>query len=448
MSNSVLYLLAQTTIATTVAIVLVALFRKPLARIAGARVAYMIWLLLPACAIVVLLPAPVQPLALASQIVPLVTTVLPATVPSTAASAQGAASPITLVVWMAGAVSLLAFLLYRQRAFIRSLGKLTLAPDGTHRSDTIRGPVLVGLWKPRIVLPTDFEKLYGPDERALVIAHERAHQRRLDIPLNAIAAAWLCCSWFNPLMYWALGRFRADQELACDAVVLAETSTTRRRYSEALFKAQLVEDSMLPVPAICNWGSKHPLTERSVMMNRPVPSRLRRIAGSTVTAALIAAGGFAVWSTQPKISQAQSAVPSVAAGQSFCAPFVPYARNLLAFVERDAQSASARDEIRRVAQATVDCAASGARLWSRADADARLVEVQKQFEFGTNTSVAVSAAQVGVAKADFCVAEFSHLSSTAQQQQRRSEAGLIRTDELAPVLAELVSLLPVCGWSP
>ncbi|HET8696323.1 MAG TPA: M56 family metallopeptidase [Gammaproteobacteria bacterium] len=445
MSNSVLSVLAQTTLAATVAIILVALVRKPLARIAGARVAYLVWLLVPACTVAVLLPAPVQPLALVSEIVPLVSTVLPAAAPSTAASAQGAGVPIALVIWMAGAVLLLALMLYRQRAFIRSLGKLTLAADGTHRSHTIRGPVLVGLWKPRIVLPTNFEKLYGPDERALVIAHERAHQRRLDIPLNAIAAAWLCCSWFNPLMYWALGRFRADQELACDAVVLAETSTTRRRYSEALFKAQLVEDSMLPVPAICNWGSKHPLKERIVMMNRPLPSRLRRIAGSTVTAALIAAGGFAVWSTQPKISHAQS---PVAAGQSFCAPFVPYARNLLAFVERDAQSASARDEIRRVAQATVDCAASGARLWSRADADARLVEVQKQFEHGTNTSVAVNAAQVGVAKADFCVAEFSHLSSTAQQQQRRSEVGLIRTDELAPVLAELVSLLPVCGWSP
>jgi hypothetical protein len=249
-------------------------------------------------------------------------------------------------------------------------------------------------------------------------------------------------------MYWALGRFRSDQELACDAVVLAETSTTRRRYSEALFKAQLVEDSMLPVPAICNWGSKHPLKERIVMMNRPLPSRLRRIAGSTAAAALIVVAGFVVWSTQPKISHAQPAVSSVAAGQSFCAPFVPYARSLLAFVERDAQSASSRDELRRVAQATFDCAASGALLWSRAAADARLAEVQKQFEVGTNTSVAVSAAQVGVAKADFCVAEFAHLSSTVRQQQRRSEAGLVRTDEIAPVLAELVSLVPVCGRSP
>jgi beta-lactamase regulating signal transducer with metallopeptidase domain len=449
MSNSVVYVLAQTTIATTIAILLVALFRKPLGWIAGARVAYLVWLLVPTSNFVALLPAPVQPLTLVSQIVPrVVKTVLPLTATSTPTDHRGTGYAIGLLVWIAGALLMLTVMLYRQRTFVRSLGKTTLAPDGTHRSGAIRGPVLVGLWKPRIVLPTDFEKLYRPDERVLVIAHERAHQRRLDIPFNAIATVWLCCTWFNPFMYWALARFRSDQELACDAEVLAEANASRRRYSQALLKAQLAEDSMVPLPAICQWGSQHPLRERIVMLNRPLPSRLRRISGIALTAALIVAGGFVVWSTQPTISHAQVSVPFISARLAFCAPFVPYAQDLLKFVERDAGGASSRDEMRRVAQATFDCAESGALLWSRADADARLAEVEEQFQGGTNTSVAVSAARVGVAKANYCEAEFSHLSRTAEMHRKRNSVGLVGTEDIAPVLAELVALVPVCGRSP
>src|SRR5262245_43104577 len=173
MSDDVVYVLAQTTIATTIAILLVAIFRKPLARIAGARVAYLLWVLVPASNLVALLPAPAEPFAPVQEIVPrIVTTVLPPAASSTSASPRGAGYSLTLVVWIAGAALMLAFTLYRQRAFLRSLGTTTVAPDGTHRSDTIRGPVLVGLWKPRIVLPTDFETLYRPEERELVLAHE------------------------------------------------------------------------------------------------------------------------------------------------------------------------------------------------------------------------------------------------------------------------------------
>jgi bla regulator protein blaR1 len=74
----------------------------------------------------------------------------------------------------------------------------------------------MGVWNARIVVPESFEEIYSPRERALVLAHERAHLERRDVAVNVFATVWLCLSWFNPLMYWALGRLRFDQELACD----------------------------------------------------------------------------------------------------------------------------------------------------------------------------------------------------------------------------------------
>lgn len=303
MSASTMHALAESTVATTVAILLVALVRKPLRRTAGAQVAYWVWLLVPASNFVALLPAPSKPVFSESLI---------ATLPLTASAAHvyGAGSPyvtVGLLVWMLGALLMFVFMLHRQSAFISSLGEVTVARDGTHRSSAVRGPALVGLWQLRVVLPADFETTYDPVERELVMAHERAHRRRFDIPLSAIATLWLCLSWFNPLVYWAIGRFRSDQELACDAVVLAESGTTRRRYSDTLLKAQLASDSMFPLPAGCRWQSRHPLKERIVMIGSPLPSGIRRRFGAVATFAVIISGSFVVWTTQPTTAYAQTA---------------------------------------------------------------------------------------------------------------------------------------------
>ena len=62
MSAEAASLLLQATIASSAAALLVAALRKSLRYTFGARVAYWAWLLVPAAAIVVLLPQPEQPL--------------------------------------------------------------------------------------------------------------------------------------------------------------------------------------------------------------------------------------------------------------------------------------------------------------------------------------------------------------------------------------------------
>jgi len=136
--------------------------------------------------------------------------------------------------------------------------------------------------------------------------------------------------------------------------------------------------------------------------------------------------------------------------QPLCTPFVRYATDLLTFVQRAEETGSVVSShavARHVADATLKCAEAETRLWSRADADAQLALVQRQFDVGINTSVAVGAARVAVEKANYCEAAFSHLTRTVQQHERRREVGLISTGDFAPVLGELEALAPVCGWS-
>jgi hypothetical protein len=203
-----------------------------------------------------------------------------------------------LVIWATGAVIMFTLLLRRQRSFVQSLGRMTSDADGVRRSGAIVAPMLVGAWRPQVVVPVDFEIRYGEEERQLVLAHERAHLVRRDILVNVFAAIWLCLFWFNPLMYWAMGRLRLDQELACDALVLARSKTAPRRYADALLNTQLATESEWHMPIGCHWQSSHPLKERVAMLKRPLPGLSRQILGITLALAVTISGGYTAWAAQ------------------------------------------------------------------------------------------------------------------------------------------------------
>jgi hypothetical protein len=185
----------------------------------------------------------------------------------------------------------------RQRAFSRSLGEPVRDARGLCRAD-VPGPMLVGLWNSRIFIPPDFESRYSPEEQALVLAHERAHASRGDVAVSAGASCALCLCWFNPLAYRALAWLRQDQELACDALVLAGRAGARRAYASALLKTQLAADCAWRMPVGCHWQSNHPLKERILMLKRPLPGSSRRFAGIAIVLGIAAASGYAAWAGQ------------------------------------------------------------------------------------------------------------------------------------------------------
>ena len=275
--------------------------RRPLRVCFGARVAYGLWLLVPVATAAAWLPTPV-----------VVTFVA---VMADGNSAPAATSPVTVspletarwlgFVWLLGAAGALLSAIHRQRRFVRSLGQLMqLGPNVWRAQAANCGPVLVGALRPRIVVPRDFEQRYDPAQRTLVLAHERLHRVRGDTQVNALVALGCCVYWFNPLVYFAASRLRFDQELACDAIVIARAPRARRRYAEAMLNTQLAD---LGLPAGCHWQSCHPLKERIAMLKQNLPGRLRMLCGVTATAVLVAAGSVAAWAVQPATIVSRSA---------------------------------------------------------------------------------------------------------------------------------------------
>ena len=295
MIAELLILLLETTLATSFAAALVLLLRRPVRRVVGARGAYALWLLLPVAGLAMMIPA--RTVTLTTSPVASFSLVPIQTIPPGDVELPFDAQPLLIALWIAGAVGLALVLGWQQRRFRHALGRLRTRADGSWQADNVEaGPAVIGLLRGRIVLPADFDSRYTDLERDLVLRHERVHLERRDPLANLAAAGLRCFYWFNPLLHYAAGRFRFDQELAVDAAVLAQRPEARRSYADAMLKTQLMLD---PPPFGCHWQSAHPLKERIAMLKHPLPSAARIAAGFAFALVLSASTGYVAWASQP-----------------------------------------------------------------------------------------------------------------------------------------------------
>lgn len=316
MSSAVLQNLVSLSWVTTLAALAVALARVALRGALGARAAYGLWLTVPASAVALAVPHAGQPRGPAQAVVPHVISWAWARLDALLAAmyGPGPVGAVACAVWVTGAAAAFVFMVRRQSAFARSLGTLVPAADGTWRSRGVTEPLLLGAWRPRVLVPLDFEQRFGVQERELVLAHERTHMRRGDTRVNAACTAWLCVFWFNPVMFWAMRLLRFDQDLACDAAVLALAGRgSRGRYAEALLKAQLAGEARLPLPLTCHWHSVHPLRRRIAALKRPAAGRIRHGVGIICVAMVVGSVCVAARAVEPAVRVAPSSPSSAAA---------------------------------------------------------------------------------------------------------------------------------------
>jgi beta-lactamase regulating signal transducer with metallopeptidase domain len=264
MSDAVLALLLRQSLLLCAAIVMLSALRPLLLKRLGAGATYAAWLFVPARLLTPALPRPAQePLLVVLQAT--TGTARVAALPALPAPPRSQATA-WLVLWLAGTAGAAALQTRRQW---RLTGRGERLPAGS-------SPALVGLLRPRVALPVDFEQRFTPAERELILAHEQVHRDRLDNLWNLLACALTALHWWNPLAWWAQRRFRNDQEIACDAAVLAARPGMRATYTRALLAAHglVAHDA----PLASRWGPTHPLVERIAMLNRP-PQLTRRRAG-------------------------------------------------------------------------------------------------------------------------------------------------------------------------
>ena len=139
--------------------------------------------------------------------------------------------PPVVQLWLVVAV---VILLYAAVSYLLLCREVAASVQIDHRlwvCDDIREPFILGIFRPRIYLPSGMEE----NTKACVIAHERAHLRRWDHVWKPLAFVLAAVNWFNPLLWLGYILFCRDIESACDeAVVAAMDERGRAQYSEAL----------------------------------------------------------------------------------------------------------------------------------------------------------------------------------------------------------------------
>lgn len=106
---------------------------------------------------------------------------------------------------------------------------------GLYTNSLISSPLLIGFFRPCIMLPTTE---LSDSAFEVTILHELTHFKRRDMFYKWLVQITICIHWFNPLAY-AMGREVSRAcELSCDeAVVSALDPQKRRAYGDTLLNA-------------------------------------------------------------------------------------------------------------------------------------------------------------------------------------------------------------------
>ncbi|MGD8501640.1 MAG: M56 family metallopeptidase, partial [Phycisphaerales bacterium] len=194
------------------------------------------------------------------------------------------------LVWLAGALALAVYVcasnfnllrIVKRRRPLTDQKILDLLEDcksqmgiriilGVVTTDKVKSPALFGFVRPRLLLPEGMIEALDREELRYVFLHELAHLKRHDIYIGWLMSLLQVLHWFNPLVWLAFYRMRADRELACDALVLARTrSDESKSYGRIIVSLLERFSRSQPLPAMAGiLETKAQLKRRITMITK------------------------------------------------------------------------------------------------------------------------------------------------------------------------------------
>ena len=145
--------------------------------------------------------------------------------------------------WLAGTATMLGCGLVTYVRLRRRVRFAVRVADRVWEDETVASPFILGLFRPRVYLPSGLEG----QARRFILCHEFAHLRRLDHVVKPLCWLALALHWFNPAVWAAFLFLSRDMEGACDESVLRSLGEgVKAGYSYALLA--LASGKRVPAP--------------------------------------------------------------------------------------------------------------------------------------------------------------------------------------------------------
>ena len=128
-------------------------------------------------------------------------------------------------------------------------------------SERISVPMVIGYFKPAIIIPIGLICRLPIQEMEAILLHELAHIRRRDYLVNLLQSIAENIFFFHPCILWISSLIREERENCCDDIVVQVTND-REQYIHALISFQEYNIAASAAPAIAFAGTRHRLLDR------------------------------------------------------------------------------------------------------------------------------------------------------------------------------------------
>ena len=212
---------------------------------------------------------------------------------------------ILFVIWLLGAsafaaVSFVRFFRWKRTilrlskpspyydAFVSTFAEeMEIGPVEVRISDAVSSPMMIGLFKPTILLPI---RHYEYDELRLIIKHELTHYLHKDLWFKLLLILCRAVHWFNPFMVLFARSIEQECEYYCDMSVMEkEPEKMRKVYCTSIVNtlADQVRRNgreMRPVLATSFYSPKSGLKHRFSLVLR---GKTRKVIGVLILAGML-----------------------------------------------------------------------------------------------------------------------------------------------------------------
>ena len=188
------------------------------------------------------------------------------------------------------------------------------SPPDVRFSDEAEAPMVTGVLRPTILLPTRRWASLSASQQEMAICHELLHIGRGDLWLGLVPLVAERIFFFHPLAHVAAREYVVAREAACDAAVLRVLEAEPCEYGRLL-----VTLGVAPVPGgVAASGaadSFSSLKRRIGMLDHGLPSVTVRLAGWVLAAAAVAALVPLTLVERPSAAEATAPADQPAASQ-------------------------------------------------------------------------------------------------------------------------------------